>query len=346
MALTLLATLLGGPLARRMINERLASHPQFAGEVGRVSLVPWLGRGVVEDVVVRDREAQPAQPPLVRIGRTDVDVSLASVIRGPLRVKLDVARADIHLTPVPRPDRGKLGEAKEAVVDKPVQWREELKRAFPVEISRFELRDSAIRFTDATKRPKIDVGLEQLRLVATGLTTRPERGARSRPARVELAAVTTGDGRLTIHAEADPWKSAADFECRMQLRALALPALNPWLLEYANADVAAGQLDFDCEIAAAEGHYEGYVKPFFRELDFRTASDRDKNAAELLAKKAVSAVASLLKNPEEQKVATKAPFRGDLQNGGVDVWETIVNLLRNAFVQGLKEGFDGQRPRR
>src|SRR5690606_1835837 len=106
-----------------------------------------------------------------------------------------------------------------------------------------------------------------------------------------------------------------------------------------------GTFEVFTEIKAQDGAYDGYVKPLFRDLDFRTASDRDKNAAQLFIKKVVTVVVSALENEETEQVATKAPFSGNFADNEVDIWSTIATLFRNAFVQALRGGFEGETPR-
>lgn len=61
------------------------------------------------------------------------------------------------------------------------------------------------------------------------------------------------------------------------------------------------------------------------------------------ATKVASAVENLLKNDRGQ-VATKAPFHNNFEENKVDVWTTLENLLRNAFVSALREGLEGSVP--
>ncbi len=96
------------------------------------------------------------------------------------------------------------------------------------------------------------------------------------------------------------------------------------------------------EIKAADGAYQGYVKPFFRDLDFKNVEDKNKSLAKRTKEKVVSAVSSLLKSHEADKVATITPFAGTFANTEVGVWETVHNLLRNAFVEALREGLETQ----
>ena len=132
------------------------------------------------------------------------------------------------------------------------------------------------------------------------------------------------------------------FTAKMSVQELSLPALRNFMMAYAKVIVESGTFEDFVEVNAEAGHYEGYTKPFFRDLKFKRVPDKDKNVLERAATSAASAVTDLLKN-KEGKVATKAPFKGDFNDNKVDVWTTIENLLRNAFIQSLTEGLDAQK---
>jgi hypothetical protein len=124
---------------------------------------------------------------------------------------------------------------------------------------------------------------------------------------------------------------------------MALPPMNEFLKAYALVDVARGTFELYSEVNAKGGHYNGYLKPFFKNLEFRAVPDPDKNLLQRAAVKLASTAQNLLKS-DEGKVATKAPFEGDFADNKVDVWTTVENLLRNAFVTSLREGFENQKP--
>jgi hypothetical protein len=203
------------------------------------------------------------------------------------------------------------------------------------------MTDSKVRFVDRSHQPNADIGIDHLHVLATGLRNRTEGDAL--PSKIELDGVTTGNGKLKVTAEVDPLAKEPKFTTKMELRALSLPAINSFLLAYANADVSRGNFEMYAEAKAENGSYNGYVKPFFNDLDFKTVSDKHKPAIERVAKSAANAVVSVLKNKDNQKVATQTPFSGTFDNPGIGVWATIDNLLRNAFVQALRGGFGGGR---
>ncbi len=336
----IVAGFIAAPVAKNVLNKKLAAMTDYTGHVDHVSVSLWRGHVAFRDAVFRKR-AEASAPPLAAFDRADFNLAYASLLHGKLRADAVVDHAELNISPkVAKED---APEAARKAAPKAKRWQEQLRHMLPVELTRLEVSNTKVHFVDESRQPKVDVGLDHLHLLATGLTNQHAENEKL-PARVELNAIMTGDGRLRITVQADPLNRQPTFNTQTQLRGLSLPAFNSFLLAYADADVSAGTFEFDSEVQASNGHYQGYVKPFFKDLNFKTASDKNKNAAQLLAKKVVSAAASLLKNDDEQKVATKAPFSGDFENNDVDIWTTVANLLRNAFVQGLREGFEGQKP--
>src|SRR5690606_16407551 len=106
----------------------------------------------------------------------------------------------------------------------------------------------------------------------------------------------------------DPIAEQPRFALNFELRELSLASINSFLLAHADADVSQGTFELYSEVDAQDGKYEGYVKPLFRDLNFKTASDDDKGFAARLKEKVVSAVATVFENENEEQVATKAPF--------------------------------------
>jgi hypothetical protein len=129
----------------------------------------------------------------------------------------------------------------------------------------------------------------------------------------------------------------------MEIKHLELVPIRDFLISYALIDPSAGTFEVFSEISASGGGYHGYVKPFFKDLEFKAVPDPEKNLAQRVATKIASAVSDALKN-EQGAVATKVPFSGNFAINEVDLWTTVENLLRNAFIQSLREGVEGQTP--
>ncbi|ACB73484.1 DUF748 domain-containing protein [Opitutus terrae] len=351
-----LVRFVGSPIARSVVNQKLAAMPDFVGRVEGVTLAIWRGAVDVDDFVLYERGFED-EPPLLHLRRARMSFSWTALLSGKIggRLTIDgaevnaIKRIDDNTSAGGRNEEEREGELKaEAREKKEVvkRWQDELRQALPLELTRFELTGGRIRVADVSKDPAAEFTIEHLHVVVTDLQNRPKANGDSLPTQLKVDGRFAGGGQLHAEAQVDPLAEQPRFTGNFEIRELQLPALNGFLLAYANADVGRGTFEVYAEIQARDGRYEGYVKPLFHDLDFRTASDRDKNAAELLAKKVVSAVAAVLKNDEKDQVATKAPFAGDFANNDVDIWTTIGTLFRNAFVQALRGGFENETPRR
>jgi hypothetical protein len=221
-----------------------------------------------------------------------------------------------------------------------------LRDSFPVKLTRLEVKNARLQFIDRTEKPPVDIGIHNVHILATDLQNRPKANGDPLPARVEVNGLVTGNGKFKVSLRLDPIAEQPRFSLNFELRELSLASINSFLLAHADADVSRGTFELFSEIDAHDGKYEGYVKPLFHDLNFKTASDDDKGFAERLKEKVVSAVATVFENEDKEQVATKAPFAGNFADNELDVWTTIVNLIRNAFVQAIRGGLEGQTPSR
>ncbi|HEX2101075.1 MAG TPA: DUF748 domain-containing protein [Candidatus Synoicihabitans sp.] len=342
LAIVLLIQFAASPIGERIANRKLAQLDGFTGELEELKIVPWRGVIEVHNLVLRERD-HPNDVPALRIKKAALMGAFGPMLRGKLGGRAFVEGLELVIVKRTRFD-GPLDAAQEAE-EKLKEQREKIARAeralsesFPMELTRLEVVNSQVRFLDPTHEPRVDVGIEQFHLVLENLRNRPNEG--EYPATLDLTGVTTGDGQLKIHVEADPLAQPVRLFTSLELKELALPEFNSFLLAYANADVSSGTFDLYTEVTVKDRRYDGYIKPFFQNLDFDNPTDQSKPLHERAVETIVSATSKLLKNDETEKVATQTPFSGGLENNQVGVWETVENLLRNAFVQALREGLD------
>jgi hypothetical protein len=344
-----LVQLLASPAAKAWINRKLTRLPEYTGQVDDVKIALWRGDVDVTGFALNKRE--DAKTPFLRIKKASFRFAPSALFRGELggTAIIDGSELNVIKTEADKNEKKSPEEMKAEVQQKKEQirhWQDVLRESFPMTLTRVELRNARIHFIDRSREPNVDVGVDKLFVVARNLQNRPEPSGDSMPAKVDVTGLMTGNGKLKIAIQLDPMARQPRFAINFELREQELPPLNNFLNAYADADVSRGTFELYSEINAQNGSYSGYVKPLFIDLDFRNASDKDKSAGKLLKEKIVSAVTSLLKNDDTQQVATKAPFSGDFADNQVDIWTTIVNLLRNAFVQAIRGGFEGQTPRR
>lgn len=335
-ALLLVVRMIASPLLTRAVNRKLAALPEYSGKVESLQIALWRGNVSATGfrLVSRGKEADG---PVVTVRRANLSIAWVPLLKGKLGGHGAVDGVEVVIV-------NESGRDDPEKKTPPVRrWQAVLREAFPLEITRFEIKNARISFDDRTTHPAAKMVIDQFHLVATDFSNRPKSGE-TLPAHITVDARVGGSGRLKVEVRADPSAPQPRFNATMELKELDLVPIHDFLVKSALIDVTRGTFEVFSEINAADGHYDGYLKPFFRDLEFKAVPDNSKNFAQRAATKVASMVKDLLKNDNGQ-VATKAPFQGNFQDNRVDLWTTIENLLRNAFVQSLREGLEGHSAR-
>jgi len=116
--------------------------------------------------------------------------------------------------------------------------------------------------------------LEDFHLVATDFGATPA-SAGDLPAKLTLRSRFSGGGTLDVDATADSGAVQPRFKATLELKDLALVPLHDLLLAAASVDVSRGTSELFVEVNAESGHYDGYLKPFFHDLEFKAVPDPD-----------------------------------------------------------------------
>jgi hypothetical protein len=332
LAAVLLALRLAAPYYLKIaIDRRLGQIPGYSGRVDAVSVHIWRGAyGMHGLTIVKRGERVPE--PFFSAESIDFSIAWRELFRG--RLVSQIYARNAHLTFERGPDEA----STQLSADK--RWQDVINDLFPIDITLLDVKGGVLRFVDATHDPKVDIAVHDLRLTATGLQNRPSNGGDAYPARIDISGITLGHGAFRMFAKAEPLADKAHFQLAMELKKVSLPALNDFLRAYANVEVSNGQFDVFAQMAMANDHYEGYVKPFFSDLAF-TDRKNDDSVGHRIWTAIVAGVANLVKNKETKQVATRIPFSGEASGLNVHTWKTIENALHHGFVKELSRGFEG-----
>jgi hypothetical protein len=123
-----------------------------------------------------------------------------------------------------------------------------------------------------------------------------------------------------------------------------MKAMNDLLRAHAKFDVVSGVFSVFSELHVKNGRVDGYVKPLFRDLDvYAVAQDEDKSLGQRLKERAVDVIGKVLRNRPRAEVATVTLIAGPLDKPKAETWETVVGLVRNAFIKAILPGFERER---
>src|SRR5690606_486076 len=171
---------------------------------------------------------------------------------------------------------------------------------------------------------------EHVRFDLRNLTNAQDLGTDSF-AVVDVFGRVMGNAPLMLVGEIAPNEALPTFNVDFSLEGAKLVDVNPWLREFLKADAHAGVFSMYAELAAADGRFEGYVRPILRNPEFLGVEEGDgpfKKAWEAI----VDIGAKLFENRNANQVATQIPLSGELEHPEAGLLPAVVNLARNAFV--------------
>ncbi len=333
LAAALVAGRLLAPIyVQRAINQRLNQIPGYAGSVAHIQLQLWRGAYRIDGIQIVKRDGKVREP-FFKAKRIDFSVAWSELFHRKFVSEIYVE--DAHLVF----QRGATEETSQLTADR--RWQDAITAIFPIDITHLEIKGGAIRFIDTSRQPNVDIAVEDVNVIATGLRNRPSDQGETFPAKIDVSGRSIGDGQLRLFAKLEPLADKAHFQLNVELTKVELPALNNFLKAYSGIEVSSGQFEIFGQIATQKGHYEGYVKPFFDHVDFRRPESEDKGLGEHIWQSLVAAIAELFKNKVTKQIGTRIPFSGDAQNFNVSTLRAIANGLHQGFVKALPQGFEG-----
>jgi hypothetical protein len=327
-AAVLLAARMALPLVvRRMMNDRLERIPGYTGHVDQVGLHLWRGAYSLHGFSILRKNGRVLEPFFVARG---IDISLAwrELSHGRIVSDIRVDQGQIHFV------QGLSDETSQTDLDR--RWQDVIQDIFPIDVTHLEITDGLLRYIDHSRQPKVDLFVTHMRATATGLRNRSdEADAGEFPARITVAGDSLGGGKLDLLLVAEPLAAQPHFHLTLKLDNVNLPALNESLRAYANVDVGRGTFRLVGEMAGHDGGFQGYMKPFFENLDFHNIEDRKKGFGALLWKRLVATFAWVVKDKSRDQMATRIPFEGRFGDAKIGLFATIANLFRHGFIRAF-----------
>jgi hypothetical protein len=318
-------------VVRHYVNRQLSRIPDYRGHVEKVRLHLYRGAySVLNLEVVKTNGSVPV--PFIAMPEMDLAVDWKELFHGSVVGEITLDRPLVNFVNAPSPTNSQLEVHQD--------WKQVIESLFPFDINRFQVNNGDVRFRDFYREPKVDLFVTNLFATATNLTNSRDITDRL-PAGLIAQGQTIGHGDLRLELHIAPLAKTPTFKMQAGVSNVDLVSLNSFMRAYGNFDVASGTFQLYSEIAAADGKFEGYLKPFFVDLHiFDWRKERGKNILDIFWEAVVAGTATILKNQPHHQLATKIPISGNFNQTKVDIWGTIGGVLRNAFVRALLPKID------
>ena len=314
-------------VVRRMINDRLHGIPGYTGNVNAVGIHLWRGAYSLEGFGL-ERQNGWALEPFFLAEHIDLSIAWRELWHGKIVSDIVIERGELNFV------KGPTAESSQTDLDR--RWQDVIADIFPIDITHLEIARGLLRYVDTTREPHADLFIRNMSVRATGLRNRPgERASGEFPAEITVEGDSLGGGKLKMVLETEPLAAEPHFHLSLKLDDVDLPELNESLRAYASVDVSRGTFRLAGEMAGRDGGFQGYVKPFFENLDFKTLEDKNEGIGARIWKGIVAGVAWVVKNKERDQVATRIPFEGKFGDAKIGLFATIANLFRHGFIRAF-----------
>ncbi len=320
-------------LLKRGINDRLDAIPEYMGRVDAVGISLWRGAYTLYGLDIRKRSGLTKEP-FAAAKEIDFSIAWRELFRG--KIVGDITVLQPKLTFIAAPTQ----EEKQLATDH--RWQDAIHDIFPIDITFLRISEGEVRYINESTTPKVDVRIAHLDSISTGLRNRADTTEGEFPARIDARGETIGGGHLTLITQIEPLAAKPHFLLKLQVEHVAMPALNEFLRAYGGVDVSAGTFNGYLEAMARDGHYRGYFKPFFENVNFSAREGEHPPLHQQIWEGFVRVFAWVFKNHARDDVATRIPFEGDFEATQTSTWETIKTLVRHAFIEPLQQKLDSR----
>lgn len=323
-------------IVKNYVNKVLGEMPDYTGHVEDVDLSLYRGAYTIDNLVLHEREKQ-REVPFMEIKEIDLSVEWGALLKGAVAGEVIIQSPRLNFVA----EEAKKETAEDTPVEEKEHWTETLKELLPLTINRFEVTDGKISYLDFNTRPQVNIYLNNLQLLAHNLSN-VERAGEELPSSLSLKAQTPGGGLLTARMKLNVLKEIPDFDLNLQLKQVQLPELNDFIKAYGKFDVEKGRFELYSEIKLKDGQLTGYLKPFFEHLKvLNWEKDRkEENFFQAVWEGIAGLFTEVAENQPRDQVASRVPVKGSVNEPETDVLTSILNILKNAFIEAFEKGIE------
>ena len=316
-----------------LVNKNLATMKGYYGHVKDIDLAIIRGAYKVDSIYLDKKDTVTnKQTPFFAASIIDLSVEWKALFKGSIVGEVVLQEPMLRFT------KDKV-EPKDVARDSSA-LKELLDDFMPLRINRCEINNGRVQYIDESTKPKVDLQMTKLHVLAENLRNSYDSTV-VLPATIDASA-NVYEGTLTFDAKANPLAVSPTFDMSAELKNTNMVKLNDFFQAYAKIDVNRGTFGLYTEVAAKEKKFAGYVKPIIKDLDVLGKEDRKDNLLQKLWEGVAGTVAEIFENQPKDQLATKIPFKGDLDDPQTNVWYALSNVLQNAFIHALQPTIDNE----
>ena len=290
-------------VVKRYVNRSLADMGDYRGSVGAVDLNFVRGGYVLRDVVILKIDAA-TDTPFAAIPAMDLSLQWRDLFRGQAVGEVVMDQPALNLVQGPSDEQQQLGTG--------VNWPQEIRDLFPFRLNKVEARNGLVTFRAPGISTDDSLTMRDFQMQLRNLTN-VQAVEEPAFAEIDVRGQIMGNAPITLVGSIDPNEQTPTFDVDLTIEGARLVDVNPWLREFLKVDAEMGAFSMYSELAAAEGRFEGYVRPILEDPKFTDTNEDEGGPFRKVWEGLVQVAAKILENREEEQVATQIPLRGEIE---------------------------------
>ncbi len=310
------------------VNHVLNTIEGYQGSVRDIDIALYRGAYTIYDLKL-DKKASGIPVPFVAIEQADLSIQWSGLLRGRIISEIELVKPVI--TFAKNNNQTQTGEN--------VDWTKPITSLMPIDINRISFTQGRLAYQDFSASPQVNIYIHNMIGEVRNLRNVDDANS-PLPSELQIRGNSIGKGRLAITGKLNILKEFPDMDIAMQLENVYLPAMNDYTKAYAAIDVESGNLNVYSELVVKDRRVSGYVKPLA--TDIHIIDLQGTNPIKLAWETVAAVIVTLFTNQRKDQFATRAELTGDLSNIETNTWSVIAGIIKNAFLEALDKGFDGE----
>ncbi len=212
-----------------------------------------------------------------------------------------------------------------------------LQQLLPLRVDRVDVVDGEILLRDSTVETTPEIWVNRIDATLKNVASRREL-TDGRPATLALSGRLGRSGVIAMKLSADPFANPLKFDGELNLRDWKLIELYDVLKAKAEVQATAGTVGLYVKFKVRNNAISGKVKPVLENVKLEsTSEDVGDRVKAWVANKALQLTGD---RDDNRGVGVEVPIQGRL-DPNEELGPAVVDVVRNAFAQGIKVGLGG-----
>lgn len=315
------------------LNNRVLNHMEaYRGHVDDVDLSLWRGAYTIQGLKIV-KIGTRLEAPFVDVEEMDLSVQWKALFDGAIVGEVECRHPSVHFAFSDSEEASQTGTEED--------WVEVVKSLMPIRINRFAMIDGRVALTNVLAKPSTDLPLEGFNLEIRNIQNVAVGKDDALPSSVTASGFAPDyGGRLSFTADANLLKNIPDFDYNMRFENVELTSLNPLAMYYSGMDFEKGIVSVYSEMAMQNGAFEGYIKPLVKDMRIFGWREKGRPLGQWFREFFSEGIQEIFENQKKQQFATRVPISGELSKVKTDIWLTIVNAFKNAYIRAFEYKLD------